>query len=75
MDYFGLVPSIFTIVLSIALFINAEKGDDYVEKVWSFVLGLSFAIATIYLIELFTSYNTPPTRKEKYKTEYYDDYY
>ena len=75
-DFFGLVPAIFLGILSIVFFINAEKEyNDYVNKIWTFVLGIAAAIVTVCMINMYISYKNSNKQKNINKIEYYDRYY
>ena len=47
-----LIPAIIGVIIFTALFIHAEKeNDDYVAKVWLYIVSAIFAMITIFLTE------------------------
>ena len=77
MEFFALLPAIFSAVVAIALLYNSEKDDEYIGKIWCFILGLVFVWVTVFLAKLGMGYvNDDKKIEKKQQTEYYsDDHY
>jgi hypothetical protein len=74
MEFFALLPSIFSAIVAIALLYSAEKDDEYIGKIWCFILGLVFVWVTIFLVKLGMGYvNDDKKVEKKQQTEYYSD--
>ena len=72
MEIFKFIPSIFTGIISIALFYNSEKEEDYVNKIWGFIIASILVWFTIFLFKETIEYDNDFNGTNK--TEYIYDY-
>lgn len=74
-----LIPAILGVIVFTALFIHAEnENDDYVAKIWLYIVAAIFAMITVCLTEKcieFANTNTKIDKVEEVKTYYNDDFF
>jgi uncharacterized membrane protein len=76
MEIFPLLPAIFSAIISIMLFYNAEKEFEWVSKIWSLMIGLVLVFVTIFLAELGMKFINEEKKSNQIRTEYFsNDYY